>query len=219
MSESIKSSAEQSYFINERDEMLDFVPRNAKRVIEFGCGEAIFSQKVKKRNSAEVWGVEFMPDAATIAENKLDKVIIEDLNAAAAKLPLSHFDCMIFNDVLEHLPDPWATLRSLKPALTPHGTIVASIPNVRYIGNLRELLIDEDWKYKKEGGILDFTHLRFFTKKSIITMFEECGYEVARIEGINATSNKLFPLINILTLGKFSDAKFLQFAVVASLKS
>ena len=85
---------------------------------------------------------------------------------SAHLLPDNNFDVVIFNDVLEHFENPWAVLENVKTKLNASGVVVASIPNVAYITNLVELILKKDWRYKPEGGILDKTHLRFFTKKS-----------------------------------------------------
>lgn len=75
----------------------------------------------------------------------------------------------------------------------------------------------EDWKYT-DLGTLDYTHLHFFTKKSIIRMFEKCGYEITKIEGINAVAGKKYKMINALFLNRLKDWKFMHFAIQAKLK-
>jgi hypothetical protein len=105
-------------------------------------------------------------------------------------------------------------LRRLKPCIAQGGVVVASIPNVRYYWNIRELLFEKQWRYRNYG-ILDRTHLRFFTKHSIADMFKEAGYEVERIDGINPFGSWKFSLLNLLLLGHIDDMRFEQFACVA----
>ncbi len=114
----------------------------------------------------EVWGVELSQQAAAEAQSKLDKVFVGSIEDGTLLLPEGFFDCVVFNDVLEHLVNPWAVLTSIKMFMQPDAYVVASIPNVRYFDNIKQLLKHKQWKYEDEG-ILDKTHLRFFTIESI----------------------------------------------------
>ncbi|MBK9436395.1 MAG: class I SAM-dependent methyltransferase [Chloracidobacterium sp.] len=129
-------------------------------------------------------GIEPSTDAAASASQKLDKVIHGTFQAGVTDLEGQRFDCIVFNDVLEHLVNPEIALNDSKKYLSDEGVLVASIPNILHFYQIWSILKEQDWKYE-ESGILDNTHLRFFTKKSIIRMFEEHGYKVVRIEGIN----------------------------------
>ncbi len=209
---------DESYYACERSEMLGFIPKDCRSVLEVGCAGGSFGETVKKLTGAEVWGIEINKKAAEKASGMLDKVITADFYTAINEIPLNYFDCIVLNDVLEHFTNPYDVLEKIKSFLKDNGYIIASIPNVRYITNLKELLFDKDWKYK-DNGILDFTHYRFFTKKSINRMFAECGYEILLLDGINPIQRKfLFFIFNFLSFGIFSDSKYLQFACVASKK-
>ncbi len=194
--------------------MLEFIPPEAKRILDVGCGEGIFAQAAKQKCNAEVWGAELVPSVADMAARRLDRVIAGDIMQKLDELPDSYFDCITFNDVIEHLADPYSMLTVIKGKLSPTGVVVSSIPNVRNFRNLFELVIRGEWRYV-EAGILDKTHLRFFTKKSIFEMFESLGYEVLQLDGINATKSLRVTLFNVLTFGFFNDTRFLQFACVA----
>lgn len=115
---------------------------------------------------------------------------------------------IILNDILEHLLFPWDDLQHLKSKLTDEGVVVSSVPNVRCIKNLFKLIFKKDLKYVDEG-ILDSTHFRFFTEISIKALYENNGYAVQKIKGINATKSISFItlgiLFNILFLGIQSD--------------
>jgi hypothetical protein len=102
----------------------------------------------------------------------------------------------------------------VKKKLTEDGVIVASIPNVRYCRNFVNFVIKGNWDYR-DGGTLDKTHLRFFTSKSILKMFEHLGFEVLLMEGIQPTHNKIFKLLNILLFKALEDLKYFRFAIVA----
>jgi len=92
----------------------------------------------------------------------------------------AQFDTLIVADVLEHLRDPWAAMFRLRGCLKDGGTVVASIPNIAHYKIIKKLLFTE-WRYEP-GGILDHTHLRFFTRASIEDLFRNAGFEILRIE-------------------------------------
>jgi 2-polyprenyl-3-methyl-5-hydroxy-6-metoxy-1,4-benzoquinol methylase len=133
------------------------------------------------------------------------------------ELPTTYFDCIVCNDILEHFTDPFFVLTELKRYLSPGGYIVSSLPNFRYVGNLWEIVVKKDFQYKS-SGILDSTHYRFFTQKSIHRMFSELGYSVVRSKGINATPSIKVKLFNALFFNHFSDIPFMQIATLAQLK-
>ena len=201
------------YYKRDRPEMLDFIPSSSGKILDVGCGEGCFGLKLKKLGM-EVWGIELNRESAVIAQKKLNRVIIGDVFNLIDDLPDHYFDCVVFNDVLEHLIDPFTLLMKLKKKLSAKGFVVASIPNVRYFYNLKNLVIKKQWKYE-DDGILDKTHLRFFTKDSIRETFNLLGYEVLRIEGIHAFNPSwMFKLLNLVLFGQLSDTKYLQFACV-----
>ena len=134
------NTQENNYYSYKRPEMLAFVPENSKKILDIGCGEGSFSLSMKNKFKAEVWGIEINPSAAEIAKKSLDKVIVGDIIKVISDTPNSYFDCIVFNDVLEHMSDPYAVLEIIKSKLTKNGVIVCSIPNVRHISVLKKLL-------------------------------------------------------------------------------
>jgi len=204
------------YFRNPRPEMLSFIPDTAAVLLEVGCGSGAFAAGLKDRRAAagspvEIWGVEMDEQAAGQAAGRLDKVLQGDVAGVLGLLPRGHFDCVVLNDVIEHVQDPGGLIRSLKPLLKTGGYLVASIPNVRYFFNVVDLAVHGRWDYTDEG-ILDRTHLRFFTRSSMIGLLSDCGFKVEKTAGINPTGSIKFRLVNLLTLGRWSDMKYLQFA-------
>ncbi|MDF5733001.1 MAG: class I SAM-dependent methyltransferase [Rhizonema sp. PD38] len=209
-----------SYFYAERFDMLSYVPQSSSMILEVGCGYGNFGKLLKEKYSAQVWGVEIEEYAASIAKEKLDKVIC-DAFSSNLNLPSKSFDCIVFNDVLEHLVDPYSVLLYCKELLREQGVVIASIPNVRFFYNVRELLFYGNWEYT-DTGILDKTHLRFFTYRSILSTFDRLGYDIETIEGINPLEKISLPgkfryLNWLLWLfrNKIEDMRYLQFAVVA----
>lgn len=170
-----------NYFDNERPEVAAMLPARARHVIEVGCGEGRFAGHVHERDS--YWGVE-PSTAAVIAAQRLDTVLHGTWDQAAAAIPERRFDLAICNDVIEHMVDPDAFLVSLKTKLVPGAMIVGSVPNVRYLPHLFQLLWRRDWRYC-DAGILDRTHLRFFTRASLRRLFAEHGFEIEALVGLN----------------------------------
>jgi 2-polyprenyl-3-methyl-5-hydroxy-6-metoxy-1,4-benzoquinol methylase len=205
------------YYQQSRRDMLKYVPETAKRSLELGCAEGNFSELVRKSLGAECWGVEMDRQAAEVAATKLDKVITGDVSDSLSDVPDNYFDCIICNDILEHLADPYVLLIQLKEKLTAEGVVVASFPNVRYCRNLFELVVRGNWDYK-EHGILDKTHLRFFTYNSLVKMFPQLGYELLTIEGLGPKRNVktvAVQILSILLLNIFKDIRYHHFACVA----
>lgn len=205
------------YYKQTRPEMIEFVPETARKILDVGCGSGLFGEQLKHNLNSEVWGIELDDNAARLAEEKIDRVLSGDIFQLVNDLPNSYFDCVIFNDVLEHLVDPFDLLLKIKNKLSANGVIVCSIPNVRYLLNLKDLLVKKQWKYE-DAGILDKTHLRFFTEKSIIDMFDLLDYKIIRMQGVNGISSWKFALLNFLSLGYLSDTKYLEFACVVKPK-
>jgi 2-polyprenyl-3-methyl-5-hydroxy-6-metoxy-1,4-benzoquinol methylase len=202
------------YFSQPRPEMVKFIPANAKRILDVGCAEGTFGASLKQMFGSEVWGVEPVPAVAEIASQRLDRVLCGDISAELDQCDDGYFDCIIFNDVLEHLVDPYHVLVDVKRKLSPQGVVVASIPNIRYFPVLKDYVFRGEWRYE-DAGIMDKTHLRFFTRKSIIDMFPSLGYRLLRLEGINPRPSWKFTALNFVLLGRLSDSRYLQFACVA----
>src|ERR1019366_9587048 len=207
-------SKSDNYFEWSRKEMLPFVPANCRRVLDVGCGTGGFGASLKQTREIEVWGVEPVSSAAEKASAKLDNVVCGPFDSQI-NLPVGNFDCVIFNDVLEHMVAPERSLRYAKSLLSPGGSIVASIPNIQYLPIVWRLLFHAQWEYT-DAGVLDKTHLRFFTKSTIVTMFQSEGYSLQSICGINAYGCDPMPdrilrnsykLINELFFGRFGDMK------------
>ena len=168
-----------NYKSTERWEVIPFVPP-VERMLDVGCNEGAFGAVFVARG-VHVYGIEPNATAAKVAATRLTAVTV---GRYPDDLPSGLFDCIVFNDVLEHMADPARALAAAKGHLLPGGTVVASIPNVRNVGVLAPLVLRGRWDYG-EWGILDRTHLRFFTKATMRELFEAAGYVVKRQEPIN----------------------------------
>jgi 2-polyprenyl-3-methyl-5-hydroxy-6-metoxy-1,4-benzoquinol methylase len=211
----VKPSGDAEYYTFTRPEMMAFVPSTAQRVLELGCAEGDFANQLKRHTGAEVWGIEFNPTAAEQASKVIDHVLVGDAEERIGQLPDDYFDVIVCNDVLEHLVDPNSVLKMLKRTMKSDAVVIASIPNIRHFPALAQIVFRKDFP-QREIGIFDRTHLRFFTRKSIIRMFEEAGYAVQKIKGINGYCGPLGYLLIAVSLGYFADSFYLQYACVAT---
>ena len=174
-----------TYFEHSRPELRALVTATARHVLDVGCGGGAHGAALKlERPALEVLGIEGFPDAAARAAERLDDAICADLDALEA-LPWEHgaFDAMVFGDVLEHLRDPARLLRVLRAYLAPDGVLVCSIPNVKHWSVLFPLLVQDRWTYE-DAGLLDRTHVHFFTLEEIDAMLVDCGFTPVQV-GVN----------------------------------
>jgi len=180
-----------SYYGFTRPEVQRLVSRRAKRVLDVGCAGGRVGAGIKERQGAEVWGIECNPQAAAAARNLLDRVVEAPVEQAFAQLPQGYFDSIILADVLEHLVDPAAVLAGLSEKLTPTGELIVSLPNVGHWSVLQGLL-EGSWEYQ-DAGILDRTHLKFFTKKSALALFGAAGFAITSVTPIALTGDAGMP--------------------------
>jgi 2-polyprenyl-3-methyl-5-hydroxy-6-metoxy-1,4-benzoquinol methylase len=170
----------ESYYTHQRPEVVSLVPEDVRQVVDIGCGAGALGASIKRaRPKAQVRGVEYVPSQAERAKLVLDDAVAADASApppVAWPVP----DCLVFADVLEHLVDPWATLATWRERAAPQAWAVMSIPNVSHtsvVSGLKRGRFD----YADEG-LLDRTHLRFFTRLAACDMVEKAGFEILRME-------------------------------------
>jgi len=195
-----EAAEDRGYFQQERREIEAMVPAGASRILDVGCGEGMLGRILLQKGAAEVVGIEADPAVARRAQENLSRVLQGDAESLVLPFEDGHFDCIVLADVLEHLRDPLSTMIRLHRYLSDSGTIVASIPNVRFFEVIRRLA-EGRWEYE-EFGILDKTHLRFFTKKEIEVLFHQAGLELTGI------SENLSPLYDTLPSAHSGDVSF-----------
>lgn len=206
---------EEAYFGTPRREMLQFLPPDAVTFLEIGCGTGAFGAVVKRQRDCHYVGVELFPEAARQARDRLDEVHVLDISSTDLPFMQRSFDCLVCNDVLEHLTDPWAVLKKLTRHIKPGGHIVVSLPNVRFSEVVKDLVFRKQWTYR-EQGVLDRTHLRFFTESSMRSLIESTGARVIRLHGINGIKYAWrLQLLNVVLLGFLSDMRFMQYGCLA----
>jgi 2-polyprenyl-3-methyl-5-hydroxy-6-metoxy-1,4-benzoquinol methylase len=178
-------AGDEAYFEHARPELSALVPPHARRILDVGCGGGALGAALKAEQPGRVViGLEGFPEAAARARARLDDAICLDLdNVDELPSGLGSFDAIIFGDVLEHLRDPIPLVRTMLAALAEDGVLVCSIPNVKHWTVLHPLLVRDRWTYE-DAGLLDRTHVHFFTAHSIERMLRELRLELVQI-GIN----------------------------------
>jgi len=193
---------EHKYYSNIRWDIIDLIPEGPHKVLEVGCGTGSTLVKLKEINKAwEIYGFELNEEIVQEHTQNIDKVIIGDIEQLDPPFLENFFDFIIFGDVLEHLVDPQRVLEKYTKYLKNNGVIIASIPNIKHYSVLINLVFRDRFEYKSVG-ILDKSHLRFFTKKEIINMFNRAGMHVKKIK-----SNLSFPTLDRILNNAISNHK------------
>ncbi len=152
--------------------------RSGLRVLDVGCGFATTSARIQKLGN-EVTGIESSAEACGVARTRLAQVIEADLvHAQPGAQPGGPYDVIIFADVLEHLPWPVGVLERYLQALAPGGSVIVSLPNVG-LWSVRFAHLFGQWNYE-ETGVLDRTHLRFFTRRTARWLIEQAGLQIVK---------------------------------------
>ena len=171
-----------SYFEGAR---LDFVSEMSENpeahILEIGCSNGNTGALALAMNKCGKYtGVEIHEAAAQKAKDKLSEVLVGDIEQMELPWQDNTFDALVLSEVLEHLVDPWKVLRRLHRYLKPGAMVFASSPNVSHHRIIRMLLKGE-WNLT-DDGIMDRTHLRWFTPSTFAQMFEDSGYRVVSVE-------------------------------------
>lgn len=165
-----------SYFSHNRSELIDLIPSDIKRILDCGCGSGEFSALIKKKHNAICVGIDSSRRACTLARKNLDYIIHTDLNTFDFTTLQTDFDLIIFNDILEHLLCPPCVLKKSLSKLSNHGYILSSIPNISHPEVIKQL--QQGLFRYTHAGILDATHLKFYTQTTIFQMFTKLGLKI-----------------------------------------
>jgi SAM-dependent methyltransferase len=188
------------YFEHSRQEVAPLLPAAARRVLEIGCSSGATLAWLKARwPDAETIGIDGYAPIREVLERNADTAIIQNLEEPLPEI--GRFDLILALDILEHLTDPASVLKALVARLEPGGRVIVSVPNVGHVSVLGDLLLRRRFRYT-EAGILDRTHLRFFTEESAVGLMNEAGLVVAQ-GVVNGLSGRKARLLNTLTLGLF----------------
>lgn len=161
-------------------DLLAIMPVSCGSVIEVGCSSGAMAREFKKINpSCNYFGLEIDAGYTELARRYCDAAETLDIEAAGTEFYQAHGerDCWVFGDALEHLKDPWKVLRNIRSVIPDDGCVVACIPNAQHWSIQAKLAIG-DFRYE-ESGLLDKTHLRWFTRQTIMELFAHTGFELA----------------------------------------
>lgn len=187
------------------------------QILDIGCGKGRLGSFLKQQFSSKVTGIEIYQEYADEAAKCLDEVLcgnIEELNLSAFE---NQFDHVIFSDSLEHLLDPESALLKAKSMLKPDGALLLSIPNIRNFRVTMPLVLFGRFEYQDEG-LLDRTHLRFFTLSSITNLLQKCGFSVESVK-LDLPRDSKVGILNMLTFGLFRETLTSHFFIKACRKN
>lgn len=189
--EEMYHSKKENYFSLERDLFKNKITGINLHILDIGCGYGVLGAYFKNVQNCYVAGIEINSLAFTEAKKKLDFVV--NGNVENIKLPFSEefFDIVIMGDVLEHLVNPISVLNKVNPLLKENAKIHISVPNIRNWKVLKKLLFNDLWEYQ-EWGILDETHLRFFTKSSLQNLLKKNNFKINNIHWVIQKKSKSF---------------------------
>lgn len=206
-----------------RDEVRPFIPRGAGRVLDVGCGPGGFGRTLREvlGPQAHIVGIDAVQANVSRAAQAsgYDEVRLGYFPADLGS-DTHEFDLITFLDVLEHMLDPWSVLTDAAAMLRPGGHVVAAIPNIQ-VFTIWRALAQGRWDYTNTG-ILDRTHVRFFTKATMLEMFQSAGLTVVSCQGVNSQSPRTFrAMYNRRFFRDFKwlpafipDSRYLQFVIV-----
>lgn len=211
-------SKDRSYFENIRKPLLDFIPLQNRNgtTLEIGAGSGDNLIYAKENGYAKViYGIELVEVNGSLQNsNEFEQFDIGNIEQMELNFEDGLFDTIIMGDILEHLIDPYLIVKKMKKYLTPNGVFVASIPNIRNLKTFRNIFIRGSFKYD-DAGIFDRTHLRFFTKKNMIELFENNDCKVQRIKSSLEFKSGSVAFKNKITFGIFEEFLASQYYILA----
>lgn len=200
------------YYLHEKSVVADLIPVGKHSIIDVGCAAGRLGKKLRESGKVErLIGVEINEEAAEKARAWYDEVLIADLETDVLS-HLSAFDYALCCDILEHVRYPDKLLTKLAALLKPNGFLIATLPNIRYWQILFDLAINGKWEYRN-SGILDNTHFRFFTRRSLSFMFSKCNFRVLKTSILIHGKKK--NAANVLTIGFFKEFLGSQILIVS----
>jgi 2-polyprenyl-3-methyl-5-hydroxy-6-metoxy-1,4-benzoquinol methylase len=208
------SYADGIYFSGSRPEVAQLVPVGSKNVLDVGCGFGGLGRSLRERKVDNLYGIEINPDAPIHLDGIYDQYWIGSVESIELPETLPKFDYIIFADVLEHLVDPWATMQRYSQILSSEGKIIASIPNVQNLGLLYNLIFRGRWAYS-DSGLLDKTHLRFFTRYEILELFSQAGLTIEHIDVNRDQYSFMRRILTAIPRFFIPDLEVCQFLILA----
>lgn len=210
------TTADATYYNRDRPSILEMVRPGPNVILDLGCGAgAVGRRLIELGKASEIIGVELFPVAASKAAEHYSEVHTGDIESM--DLPYGpQFDYVLCGDILEHLKDPYTIVSRIRGWLKEDGRFICSVPNVRYGRVVAGLLFLGAWEYR-DAGVMDRTHLRFFTRRSCLEMLHDGGFIEERVRLL--ITGRKFRLLNALTLGLFTEFIAPQIVVLSRKQS
>jgi O-antigen biosynthesis protein len=164
-----------NYGMGYNKKVFDLIHENSF-VLDVGCSSGGLGKKLIEEKKCRVYGVDFSPKSIKNASKILHKAKLFDLDSVKVPFSKEKFDVIVFADVLEHIKNPECILERFSKILKKDGVIIASIPNIAYVSARINHLFGK-WDYY-ETGLMDKTHIKFFTSKTINELFLKTGYSI-----------------------------------------
>lgn len=201
-----------------RSDLVDMLPPFLGwKFCEVGCGAGATLEYLKARGASYVAGVDIDEQSIEIASRRgLNTALATDVEKADLPFKEKEFDCIILADVLEHLYNPWDTLKKLMSYLSDDGYVLISLPNIKHYTILLKLVLHDAWTYT-DAGILDNSHIRFFTLQEISGLLKYAGLTTLQVSRNNSSGPKM-RLLNKLFLNKLENFIAVQYYIIAKKK-
>lgn len=207
---------QEGYYNNVRHDLIKLIDKSDEelKILEVGAayGETLFFLK-ETGIANEVVGVELFKDQQNLNKYKiLDEFLFGDIQNIDLDKYENYFDAILLADVLEHILEPLPILEKVKKLLKKDGKIIISIPNIRHYSAFIKIFIKGSFKYE-DNGIFDYTHLRFYCKKDIISLLQNSNLSIEHTEGSvrNFNGKSIAKIINHLTFGFFEEFLSVQY--------
>jgi len=179
--------------------VLEIIPSDSRKIIEIGCGSGALAREFKIGNPhCHYVGLDIVQEYANMASRFCDEVVVADIEKQGDDFFQKYNDCecWIFADALEHLIDPWLVLKSVRQVIPDNGTVVACIPNAQNWSLVGNLAIG-NFRYQ-DSGLLDKTHLRWFTRQTMFELFEGTGFAVESVTSRIIGDPNNMPFLSIM---------------------
>ena len=201
--------------------IVDLINQNDTDILDVGCSSGYLDSLIKKKYPANITGIEINKQDATIAKKYVDKIFNIDIENNNLSQINQKFDVIILADILEHLKNPDETLHRISLFLKPHGRIIASIPNFLHY-SVKIKILTNNWGYENYG-LLDKTHLKFFSFNTIKKTFQSSSLFINQVDYVVSDINNHGLQTELLTAGLpfikdiFSfESRVFQYIIVAS---
>jgi O-antigen biosynthesis protein len=165
-------------------DLLGLFAHAPRTLLDIGCASGVLCSVMKERHpTMHTIGIEPNKRAADLARGRVDQVFtgtFEEVDLVAEGIAHGSIDSVVAADVLEHMYDPWRTMVNLKPFLTKDAQVIISIPNSRHVNLIARLADGGMWTYE-DRGLLDITHIRFFTLMEFANLLQQTGYRIEQV--------------------------------------